>query len=295
MDHAFHAAFNISPADTLCVNRPVSFANSSSGNNIQYHWNFGDNSSFNGSNPPSHVYFTGNGYSVILNAVNDIGCLDSSNQSLTITSYSVVDFTNPAISYCTGDKVKLAVSLNGNIVTYAWNNGDGLIVQNKPLVSFIYSAERNYSITLSAKDRFCGDVSRSKAIMVYQMPLVKLGNDTSLCPGETISIGIPSSNGYTYQWNTGAHTPMISTIPLSKLYTLDANNHGCIASDAMIVEVKASCLIRVPSAFTPNADGLNDRLKTINAERTLNFSFKIFNRYGQIVFSTEDPREGWME
>jgi gliding motility-associated-like protein len=49
----------------------------------------------------------------------------------------------------------------------------------------------------------------------------------------------------------------------------------------------------VPSAFTPNRDGINDYLYPLNAFKATNLSFKIFNRYGQIVFETTDWTQKW--
>jgi len=57
--------------------------------------------------------------------------------------------------------------------------------------------------------------------------------------------------------------------------------------------VLTACIIKVPNAFTPNKDGLNDLLLATNADLAKNFSFKVFNRIGEVVFSTNNPLEGW--
>jgi gliding motility-associated-like protein len=54
-----------------------------------------------------------------------------------------------------------------------------------------------------------------------------------------------------------------------------------------------NCYIAVPSAFTPNNDGLNDYLYPLNAYKAVNLTFKIFNRYGQLVFETSDWTNKW--
>lgn len=55
----------------------------------------------------------------------------------------------------------------------------------------------------------------------------------------------------------------------------------------------SNCLIKVPNAFTPNEDGLNDRLKAINADLATSFSLKVYNRFGELVYSSINPVEGW--
>lgn len=51
--------------------------------------------------------------------------------------------------------------------------------------------------------------------------------------------------------------------------------------------------IYVPNAFTPNNDGVNDIFKMINFRNEELLEFKVFNRWGTILFSTKDPHEGW--
>jgi gliding motility-associated-like protein len=54
-----------------------------------------------------------------------------------------------------------------------------------------------------------------------------------------------------------------------------------------------SCIIAVPTAFTPNNDGLNDFLYPLNAMKARDLEFKVFNRWGQLVFSTRNSHEKW--
>jgi gliding motility-associated-like protein len=85
---------------------------------------------------------------------------------------------------------------------------------------------------------------------------------------------------------------------------------GCIASDTVFVSVlfRDSVKITVPDAFSPNADGFNDVLRVVtNVDKDMNYSngfngdggaivsmnFEIYNRYGQMVFRTTNPQEGW--
>jgi gliding motility-associated-like protein len=68
---------------------------------------------------------------------------------------------------------------------------------------------------------------------------------------------------------------------------------GCIATDDIKVKVFVLAEIFVPNAFTPNGDGLNDVIRPVLAGiRELKY-FSVFNRYGQMVFSTTKLGEGW--
>ncbi|NBP29556.1 MAG: hypothetical protein EBV23_08245, partial [Flavobacteriia bacterium] len=85
---------------------------------------------------------------------------------------------------------------------------------------------------------------------------------------------------------------------------------GCVASDTVFISVlfRDSVRISVPDAFSPNADGVNDVLRVVtNVDKDMNYAngydgdggaiasmdFQIYNRYGQLVFRSTDPNEGW--
>jgi gliding motility-associated-like protein len=54
-----------------------------------------------------------------------------------------------------------------------------------------------------------------------------------------------------------------------------------------------NCYIAVPSAFTPNGDGLNDFLYPNNAIKADNLEFRVYNRWGQLVFLSRDWTQKW--
>ena len=160
-------------------------------------------------------------------------------------------------------------------------------------VNFSYANEGTYTITLSGVDRYCGTATVSKTVPVYAVPIVKLPPDTVLCQNEQMLIGVAPIVNHTYLWSTGATTSQVLTNIFTRDYTLTADNNGCKGYDAMHVKVLSACLIKMPNAFTPNRDGINDLLRATNADLAKNFSLKIFNRVGQLVFSTNNPLEGW--
>ncbi|MBK8142456.1 MAG: gliding motility-associated C-terminal domain-containing protein [Chitinophagaceae bacterium] len=84
----------------------------------------------------------------------------------------------------------------------------------------------------------------------------------------------------------------ISDPGIYRLQVVDRN--GCIGADTITVTQK-QCLsgLFVPTAFTPNNDGLNDNLKAMLFGDILSFDFKIFNRYGAVVFASNNPAKGW--
>lgn len=286
--------FNNTPPDTLCINAPISFTDTSQGNFIaDYLWDFGDLTQFAGQVPPPHAYAASGNYTVKLIVTDIYGCTDTASKNIHVAPPVSIDFTGLKPQYCTGNPVLLTRRISRNMISYIWDNGDGKTFTNEVDVQFSYANEGVYTITLSGVDRYCGTATASKTVPVYAVPIVKLPPDTVLCRNEQILIGVAPIVNHTYIWSTGATTPQILTNIFTRDYTLTADNNGCRGTDAIHVKVLPACLIKVPNAFTPNRDGLNDRLKAVNADLAKNFSLKVFNRLGQLVFSTNDPLEGW--
>jgi gliding motility-associated-like protein len=72
-----------------------------------------------------------------------------------------------------------------------------------------------------------------------------------------------------------------------------ADTSGCTDTVNHFIKVLDNCYVAVPTAFTPNGDGLNDYLYPLNAYKATDLLFKIFNRGGQLVFETKDWTVKW--
>lgn len=292
-NNALYAGFFANPADTTCINTPVNFTDTSHGPVTGYLWDFGDLSQFSGQQPPVHMYPVPNNYMVRL-IVNDVrGCKDTAEHVMHITALPLIDFTGLRFQYCTDNKVVLTRRISPNIDSYVWDNGDGVTVQNKPIVEFTYPREGFYTVSLTGNDKYCGPAKVQKTFPVYNVPSANLGPDTVLCPGERLLLGAAANPAWQYNWNTGASTAQVYSDIFTRQYILTVDNHGCKATGSIFIKVLKACLIRVPGAFTPNNDGLNDRLGAMNADLCRNFTFSVYNRGGQLIFSTHNPAEGW--
>ena len=78
--------------------------------------------------------------------------------------------------------------------------------------------------------------------------------------------------------------------------TLIANNQGFCPDTAMaLVQIYDDVLLYVPNSFTPNGDGMNDVFHPVitSGIRPNTYSFTVFNRWGEVVYETNDPIDGW--
>ena len=79
-----------------------------------------------------------------------------------------------------------------------------------------------------------------------------------------------------------------------KLYTIQIETAaGCVTVDTQLVKVFKEVKFYVPSGFTPNQDGLNDYLKPIPVGMKEFKYFRVYNRWGQLVFDMKDDPRGW--
>jgi gliding motility-associated-like protein len=70
------------------------------------------------------------------------------------------------------------------------------------------------------------------------------------------------------------------------------NPEGCEQVFEMTIDVRRKFFVYIPEAFTPNNDGIND-VFTLSATGQDDFEMQIFNRWGEMVFQSQDPTQGW--
>jgi gliding motility-associated-like protein len=124
-------------------------------------------------------------------------------------------------------------------------------------------------------------------------PIFSLGRDTTICEGMTILLQptIQNPTGVSYVWNNGVTSSSISITQVGN-YSLTVSNY-CGSKNDEIIITKGICKLYVPSAFTPNNDGLNDVFRATYGENIIDFKLQVYNRWGQIVFESRDVRNGW--
>ena len=145
--------------------------------------------------------------------------------------------------------------------------------------------------------------TESVLITVSPPPKLFAGNDTAIVinqPLQLYGIDVNNSGFINYAWSPtyGLNNPLVANpvtiLDRNIIYTLNAQNiNGCVGTDDIKITVYKGPEIYVPTAFTPNGDGINDILKAIPVGIKAFHYFTITNRYGQQVFTTADPNKGW--
>jgi gliding motility-associated-like protein len=229
-------------------------------------------------------------YTVTVTDAN--GCTDSD-------AVVVVVFPEPAadagidVGFCTGYSVQLAASGG---VTYLWSPASGLssTTVSNPVAS--PATTTIYQLTITDANG-CTDDDAIE-VTVFPAAIADAGSDQTIFAGETTALA-GTGNG-SYLWSPASHLldpssaitpayPMQTTIYTLLVTTVD----GCTATDSMTLFVKDVGSFVVPTAFSPNADGVNDVFRIELTEGITLTRFVVFNRWGEIAFETADLTAGW--
>lgn len=116
-----------------------------------------------------------------------------------------------------------------------------------------------------------------------------LGNDTVLCSAGAFTLRSPSENTLWFDQSVGREKTVTETGLYWARYTDD---NGCPVVDSIMVYFPLQ--IYFPNAFSPDDDGRNDVfLPGLSGEGWLSFRMEIFDRWGNLLFTSDDPARGW--
>lgn len=210
--------------------------------------------------------------------------------------------TSRDTSVCIGNAVNLTAS---GALRYEWS-GNGLSTTTAATTIARPAITTNFTVTGYGVDN-CFTQTQNIKVTVVALPQVNAGPDTSIIPGTTINISPAYGGGIvSYQWTPGTYLSCTNcATPTARLKNpidyniMVRNSDGCESSDQISIRFLCSTdRVFLPTAFTPNNDGLNDVWYPLGGGILKVNYLKIFNRWGQLVFErknilTDDRSAGW--
>jgi len=230
------------------------------------------------------------------------GCTATTTTHVTITGTNV--YAGPDTSICNGTVITLHASSG---ISYLWSPANSLsnaTVQNPKVQT---TATTTYVVKVTSADG-CSDTAKTTVNVLNDTPVKASFSGTQfLCvPFDTASfVNTSTGNISSWQWNFGnGEISSVQNPPVISYYFSDntpaytvslkvADSTGCKDSVYHQLKVESNCYIAVPSAFTPNGDGLNDYLYPLNAYKATNLIFRVYNRFGNLIFETKDRTKKW--
>ncbi|MFT3911288.1 MAG: gliding motility-associated C-terminal domain-containing protein [Ferruginibacter sp.] len=153
---------------------------------------------------------------------------------------------------------------------------------------------------LTVTDNYgCNFSTSTPVTVVVQRPIVAFaGNDTIAVIGQPHQLF--ATGGVSYEWSpandlnlSNVQAPL-ATLDHDQLFHVTVTDiAGCVGSDDVYVQVYPGPAYHIPNAFSPNGDGLNDIFRVIPAGIARTDWFRIFNRFGELVFDTNQWLKGW--
>ncbi len=225
----------------------------------------------------------------VVTGTNTFGCNTSINVAVTVIQPIDINVT-PDDSICIGQSINL---LAVGATNYTWSPASGLNFTNisnpvaTPNVTTIYR--------VVGYDGFnCFTDTALVIVGVGQYPTVNLGPDKTLATGTQLPLNYTVTNGPLSQWNWLPSANLscddcalpIATVRNDITYILEGSTaYGCSARDT--IKIKTFCKdaqVFIPNAFTPDGDGVNDYLTVRGTGIASVKSFRIFNRWGELIF-----------
>ena len=185
------------------------------------------------------------------------------------------------------------------VSTVNWNFGDGSSsILSDP--QHRYSGTGTYNVTLTITDVDGRTNTKLRQVVIPELTLTfaNAGNDMLVCSKDPVQL--KASGGEKYEWlpciglNSCSSAEAILTPGLHENYIVKVTDkNGCTDTASISVKyIDPGKNIFIPNAFTPNNDGLNDLFKPL-ANIPGNPELRIFDRFGNVIFTSKDYQAAW--
>ncbi len=262
--------FNIGDDTSLCIGSsvllqaPTGYAS--------YLWQDGSTSTSYNANSAGTYYVT---------VTDTIGCKGSDTSTVKIYPKDSINLGNPII--CSGKAVVL--NAGDGFIAYLWQDGTTSQTDTAKTGGL-------YSVTIT--DSGGCHASDSALVRGAVAPVISLGDDTALCKPFNKVLN-PGAGFVSYLWldsatNITSTTPTYLVTTTGKYSVTVVDSNGCSAKDS--IEIGDKCPeIQFPNAFTPGA-GTNAIFQGFGSN-VLSYDLRIYSRWGQLIFETNDVDNGW--
>lgn len=214
--------------------------------------------------------------------------------------------TGADTAICKGTRTKLSAEVTG-VVTYSWTPSNSL--SDGTVANPVATPDATTTYTVKVIDGFGCINTASMTVTLLNSIAVKAAIEGSayVCrPYDSASFkDISQGNIVSRVWDFRNGQSSVLADPPVQIYLVADNivnytislsvmdTAGCADTVYHFLKVADNCYIAVPSAFTPDNDGLNDYLYPLNAYKATHLVFRVYNRYGSLVFETRDWTRKW--
>jgi gliding motility-associated-like protein len=277
---------------------------------MQESWDPGDGSPSVSGNAVDHYYYLPDTYGPMFSASSDFGCVTSLVDSIVIYPLAYPNFQTEGPAFCAFTPFQFSdlsvVNSPYEVVEWAWFLEDSLFSEEQnPFVYFSDPGIYNLTFQVTTNMGCESDSLLPNAITIWPKPhaeFVPNPNETFIYDPIVEFEDLSSEDVVVWGWNLGDGTISSEQNPVHEYQTWDTyyitqyveNQYGCRDTAWHDVVVNPDMLIYVPNAFTPDLDGINEYFKPVMSGFDVDlYEFSVFDRWGEVIFITEDPDVGW--
>ena len=233
---------------------------------------------------------------------NAAGCVTVVSTTITVNALPAAPVLSAGAitTFCQGGAVLLTSSAEAN---YQWYNG-AVLVSGASAGNFSANSSGNYTVVVSNSNGCVSTASNAIAVTVNPLPAtptITAVGATIFCKDESVMLRTTVQSGISYQWfNNGSAIASATSDSLrvfdEAYFTLQITNaNGCKSAFSAAMATKMPCVIGIvmPKIFTPNGDGINEKIQPSVPGMKKFGLYKVYNRWGNLVFETREKNSGW--
>jgi gliding motility-associated-like protein len=276
--------------DTICFGDKYNFINTSTSAN-QFKWIYDQNNQTSTSKDINNIQFNSTGTKTVSLIVsnNDNACKDTLTKTIYVKPLPKVEGVEQIICFGKGQSIKLETKDTLANIVYTWNKKE-------------LSPSKTDTYIVTAKDTIDHCSNTDDVLMVVIQPIEHIDWDTTIVIGDAIKLPINNQyNTINFEWIpkeglscTDCSYPTVRPLADTTYKLIMKDQLNCFNETGVFkIIVKPDTYIKLPTTFTPNGDGNNDILYVRGWGIKELVSFEIYNRWGALIFQTNDINTGW--
>lgn len=269
IDYVAPIQLELGPDQVLCAGQQVSL-DVSNEDVLSYIWQDGATSPF---------------YTITQDGTYAVTITTACEEKIDAFSVTFIEDPMPSLG---GDVVRcisdgpLVYDLTIPGAAYTWQDGS---------TSPVYQVNNsgNYAVTVTTA---CNVFTSQASVTIVDSIRTKLVADTFLCPGQRLILDAKTAVLAEYLWTGGTTQPTLAITEPGDYQVLVFNDCEQRTFVTTVTPCER-CTFYAPTAFSPNNDGANDEFHPLTGCEILDYNLQIFDRWGNLLFETTDPDQGW--
>lgn len=279
------------PADTSACMGSVIQLNASGG--LNYKWT--PSLHLSADNVPDPVATLMAPSTYIVQGTDNKGCIGYDTVRLTLKEGTHITASSSRSQACPGDTIQLSAS-GGK--SYTWSPAAGLSADNVSDPVATVSGRVYYVVT--GKDSIGCLGTDTVLIEAFPVQPITASSENASFNCNNPEVTLRASGGESYSWSPAVYcenpNAAITVVrpPHNTVFTVSSiDKNGCIASDTIAVVFTGQSEVKVPNAFSPNGDQINDQIRPLIVCNFILKEFAIYSRWGELLYRTNDGNKGW--